>query len=67
MKIRVNKDVCIACGACYAVAPEVYQMDDDGMSEVINEVIPAELEDEAMEALEGCPTEAIYLVTEEEN
>ena len=28
--LKVNKDLCIGCGACQAVCPEVFEIDDDG-------------------------------------
>ena len=57
MKVVVNRDNCIGCGACEALCPEVFQIDDEGISTVIN----TENIDEAkvMEAIEGCPTSAI--------
>ena len=31
----VDKDTCIACGACGATAPDIYDYDDEGLAEVI--------------------------------
>lgn len=31
----VDKDTCIACGACGAAAPDVYDYDDEGLAEVV--------------------------------
>ncbi len=57
MKVVVNRDNCIGCGACEALCPEVFQIDDEGLSTVINN---ENLEEEkVMEAIEGCPTSAI--------
>ena len=36
MKVVVNKDNCIGCGACEALYPEVFQIDDEGLSTVIS-------------------------------
>ena len=59
MKLEVNKDLCIGCGACQATAPNVFEIDDDGLAKVkIDEVIEEDKED-AIDALEGCPTSAI--------
>ena len=57
MKVVVNRDNCIGCGACEALYPEVFQIDDEGLSTVIN----CENVDEAKvsEAVESCPTSAI--------
>ena len=59
MKLKVNKDLCIGCGACQAVAPEVFEIDDDGLAATIVEEIPEDIKDDAIDAKEGCPTDAI--------
>ena len=53
-KITVNES-CIGCGACTAVAPEVFEIGDDGLAVVVSE----ENIDGAKEAAESCPVEAI--------
>jgi len=57
MKVVVNRDNCIGCGACEALYPEMFQIDDEGFSTVTN----TENADEAKvsEAIESCPTSAI--------
>lgn len=57
--LKVNKDLCIGCGACQAVCPEVFEIEDDGLATVIVEEIPEELNEDALDAKEGCPTIAI--------
>ena len=59
MKVVVNRDNCIGCGACEAVCPEVFQLDDDGISSVICDTVNTDCEDNAREAVESCPTSAI--------
>lgn len=61
----VDKGECIACGACGATAPEVFDFDGEGLAGVVyggdnNQGVTAiEAEDELQEAAEGCPTECI--------
>ncbi|AQQ53648.1 ferredoxin [Planococcus lenghuensis] len=61
----VDKDTCIACGACGAAAPDIYDYDDEGIAFVIlddnmgNTPVPDELEEDMMDAFEGCPTDSI--------
>ena len=57
MKVVVNRDNCIGCGACEALYPEVFQIDDEGLSTVINNENVDEAK--ASEAIESCPTSAI--------
>ncbi len=59
MKVKVDPELCIACGACVSLVPEVYDWDDDGKAQAIEEEIASELEDQVREALDSCPTEAI--------
>ena len=58
MKVSVNKDLCIGCGACAAIAPDVFEIGDEGFAEVKGEVTE-EIKDDVTDALEGCPTGAI--------
>ena len=59
-KFTVNKDQCIGCGACTAIAPEVFAMADDGLAENIHgDEVPNELEESAIEAQESCTVDAI--------
>ncbi len=59
-KFKVNKDLCIGCGACAAICPEVFDIDEDGLAKTIKEEnITEEEAAEATDALEGCPTSAI--------
>lgn len=59
MKLKVNKDVCIGCGACQAVCPEIFEIEDDGLATVKVDIIPEENKEDAIDAKEGCPTSAI--------
>ena len=59
MKVVVNKDNCIGCGACEAICPEVFQLNDEGISAVVCDEVNKDLEDDVRDAVEGCPTSAI--------
>lgn len=63
-KVKVLKDVCIGCGACQAICSEVYEIDDDGLAKVIVDEVPEEVMEDAVDALENCPTGAIVEVEE---
>lgn len=66
MKLKVNQDLCIGCGACAAICPNVYDLNDDGLAFVKVEEIEKEDVEEAVDALEGCPTGAISEVEDAE-
>ncbi|RDD52648.1 ferredoxin [Nanoarchaeota archaeon NZ13-N] len=60
VKVSVNKETCIACGACIAVAPEIFKWGEDGKSEPINDIIEdGELINKAKKAASVCPTNSI--------
>lgn len=55
---KVNKDRCIGCGACVGTANEVFDFDDDNLATVVNQPTEENINN-AKEALENCPTNAI--------
>ena len=59
MKVFVDQDLCISCGLCIDTCPSVFDWNDDGKAHAIVDVVPADAEDDAREALESCPSEAI--------
>ncbi|MBC7342755.1 MAG: ferredoxin [Clostridia bacterium] len=59
MQVTVDQDLCIACGDCIDVCPEVFDWNEEGLSHVIVDTVPEDVEDECREAVESCPTEAI--------
>ena len=66
---KVVKEECIACGACGAMAPEIFDFDDEGYAFNVyggddntgTVAFPEEMNDELIDAVESCPTEAIKL------
>lgn len=70
VKVKVNWDLCIACGVCYALCPQVFEAGPDGKSRVVKEyaeaeanegTIPDELKDCAEQSRTACPVGAITL------
>ncbi|HHU20279.1 MAG TPA: ferredoxin [Bacilli bacterium] len=63
----VDKETCIACGLCGALAPEIYDYDDEGIAYVLLDnntgqaEIPDDLVDDMKDAHESCPTESIKI------
>ena len=64
MKVEVNKELCIGCGACQAIANYVFEIGDDGQAFAKDVVITEEMEEEVLDAVEGCPVSAITKVEE---
>lgn len=61
MKVKVNKDACIGCGACAAICDKVFEINDEGLSVVKNEEVKKEDEQATKDAAESCPTGAIVV------
>ena len=59
MKIKVNQEACIGCGACTSVADDLFELNDDGFSTAKVKEVPKDKEKEAKDAIETCPTGAI--------
>lgn len=59
MKLEVNEDVCIGCGACQAICSECFEINDNGVANVKVNEIPKECIEDATDAKEGCPVGAI--------
>jgi ferredoxin len=62
MRIHVDSDKCEGHNRCYALAPELLDVDDYGYAHELNDgVVPAELEDKARLAVSNCPEYAITI------
>ncbi|MGF6947579.1 ferredoxin [Neobacillus sp. B4I6] len=66
----VDKETCIACGACGSSAPDIFDYDNEGISYVILDnnqgttEISASLCNDLDDAVEGCPTDSIKVAYE---
>jgi ferredoxin len=59
MKIEVDEEICLGCGLCVALCPEVFEMDKNGHSKVKeNALIDKE---KLKEVIDECPAQAIYV------
>jgi len=72
MKVTINREECIICGACYEDCPEFFEENpDDEWSQVVEEYrlgddpaegeAPDEIEDCVVQAAEGCPVDIIHV------
>jgi len=53
----VDKEKCIGCGTCVALAPKTFKLDGEGKAEVIGS--PRDDEKAIKEAVESCAVDAI--------
>lgn len=72
IRIRIDRDECIACGACWDVCPEVFEESpDDGLSQIVEQYrvggdpsqgeVPETLADCVQCAADDCPVEIIHV------
>lgn len=61
MKIYVDKETCIGCGVCVAIAPKYFKIGDDGKSEPLKEEVDPEDEETVRTAAQSCPTGSIKI------
>lgn len=61
MRIVVDWDKCTGMGMCESLAPEVFEVDDDGSLILHAEHVAEGQEADVREAVAACPTEALSL------
>lgn len=59
MKLKVNKDSCVGCGACVASYEDLFVIGEDGLSQAKVDEVPEDKKEEAKESVGVCPTSAI--------
>ena len=61
-RVHVDPDKCQGHNRCYSVSPDLFDLDELGMSsEVGDGLVPAGLAGQARLAVENCPEQAISL------
>ena len=61
MTIQVDESLCIGCAMCVSMCESVFAMNEDGISEVIATEISNDMMEEAEEARDCCPVDAIVI------
>ena len=59
MKLNVNVGGCMGNARCAAVAPELFQLNDEGYVTTPEVDVPDGLEEQAQHAIESCPEQVI--------
>ena len=61
MHVKIDKDKCHGHNRCVALAPDVFDVDDEGLAVVMLEEIPADHEKRVRRAELACPERAISI------
>ncbi|CAJ1495752.1 ferredoxin [[Mycobacterium] burgundiense] len=59
MRVKVDRDRCEGNAICVGIAPQVFDLDDDEYAVTKVDVIPADQEDLAAQAVAECPRAAL--------
>ena len=60
-RIVVDYDKCTGLGICESIAPDVFEVDDDGSLLILEEKPDESRRGELQEAVDGCPTGALSI------
>lgn len=55
--LKVDQDACIGCTLCTQMCPNVFEMDENGKSKVINP--DGDSEEKIQQAIDACPVSCI--------
>ena len=66
MKIKVDIDLCESNAMCEALAPDVFELDDDDFLQLKTDQVTPENEERVRQAVAACPRAAISLVEDDE-
>ena len=61
MKVGVDRDRCVGSGTCEALAPDVFEVDDDGVLTLLREEPAEGGQSDVRDAVTACPTRALTL------
>lgn len=61
MKVIVSREKCSGHARCFAMGPDVYDLDDEGYIAITECDVPSHLEQQAVDGAESCPEGAIRI------
>ena len=62
MKVKVDFDLCESNALCEAMAPDVFELDDDDFLQILDDEVTDENRDRVQRAVAACPRAAISIV-----
>ena len=61
MRVTIDDDKCHGHARCYALCPEIFEIDDLGYSHADHKDVPPEFQAKARLAVDSCPERAISI------
>jgi ferredoxin len=61
MRVEVDRELCVGSGTCELLAPDVFEVGDDGVVRVLQPEPGQSDEDAVRDAVAQCPTGALRL------
>jgi len=61
MKVTVDKKACNGDALCLALCPEVFELNEDLIAEVLLTPVPQEHQEACREAADACPEQCIHI------
>ncbi|MFV8054662.1 ferredoxin [Mycobacterium sp. 48b] len=62
MKPGIHRTLCESNAVCVALAPGVFDLDEQGLAITVVETLEASQEDPTRMAVDGCPRAAVFLI-----
>jgi ferredoxin len=61
-RVAVDRERCVGSGTCEMLAPDLFEVGDDGIVAMLRPDLASDDVDPAEEAVRACPTQALDLV-----
>ena len=61
MMVIVDEDLCLGCGICEGLAPEVFSLANEPFAEVLVDPVPEEYQQAVRQSAEECTEEPIII------
>lgn len=61
VKVVVDTDRCVGHGVCEQVAPDIFAVGDDAISQVLVDPVPGDRRAAVAEAVASCPSQALRI------
>lgn len=61
MLVKIDQNLCVGCGTCKAICPEVFEVNEDGKAYILENADVVSYKSEIENAIESCPVQSISI------